>query len=511
VAEHRTRLRLLVASPGDTEVERETVDQVVAELNRGIADERGLVLDVVKWETYARPGVGQDAQDVINRQLPSPDLVVGVFWKRLGTPTPRAPSGTAEELESALRRWEASETHEILVYFNKAEYTPTADDLPQLSALLGFRDSLERLGVLVWDYNGPGEFETLLRQHLTGAIRDWSPQGSGSTDSPSTQTPSPEILAEEWYKTLSSAGYLETDFDARQTADIHSFMAVLTTVMRERGFHEITAARTTAALTELLINVARHTPEGITRTSLQLHQRFVPRVAFAVRDQGGELDLHAKLVEHLYEVTRGRREHGLLHVSRLVTHLYAARGEDPWTNVISGDIYDVSPRQSALKEFPFVAAVGITYQDPEVYWLGDEPYSGDYFMWVVRAGVEWKSRELLDLFFRPLAARSPTYLACEIEGPSGAQRLPDTADLFLDNEPKPDVFLNALEAYFGELFAAKRVAVLLSGETARLPLTGWKESGVRVFTDERACRLFLQEASSHPTLDPADGRGSKRA
>lgn len=76
------------------------MDRVVAELNRGIADERGLVVELIRWETHVRPVIGTDAQDVINRQIGVPDVFIGIFWKRLGTPTPRAPSGTAEEQDS---------------------------------------------------------------------------------------------------------------------------------------------------------------------------------------------------------------------------------------------------------------------------------------------------------------------------------------------------------------------------------------------------------------------------
>jgi hypothetical protein len=87
---------VFVASPGDTGEERQRLERVVEELNKGVADENRIVLDLVRWETHTRPGIGEDAQDVINRQIPEPDIVIAMFWRRLGTPTHRAPSGTAE-------------------------------------------------------------------------------------------------------------------------------------------------------------------------------------------------------------------------------------------------------------------------------------------------------------------------------------------------------------------------------------------------------------------------------
>jgi len=49
-------LRVVVASPGDVQGERDRVPIVVDELNRGVAADRGLGLHVYRWETDAYPG-----------------------------------------------------------------------------------------------------------------------------------------------------------------------------------------------------------------------------------------------------------------------------------------------------------------------------------------------------------------------------------------------------------------------------------------------------------------------
>jgi len=46
-------LRIMVASPGDVQAERDALPAVLAELNRGIADAHGLRLELVRWETDA--------------------------------------------------------------------------------------------------------------------------------------------------------------------------------------------------------------------------------------------------------------------------------------------------------------------------------------------------------------------------------------------------------------------------------------------------------------------------
>ena len=50
-----TVVRAVVASPNDVLAERNAVNDVATELNRGIAAELGFRLDVVRWETDAFP------------------------------------------------------------------------------------------------------------------------------------------------------------------------------------------------------------------------------------------------------------------------------------------------------------------------------------------------------------------------------------------------------------------------------------------------------------------------
>src|SRR5450432_2908525 len=98
------KLFIFLASPGDVSIERRHVEEVVADLNRTVASDKGVILQVVRWEDDAFPGYGQDAQALINAQIAKMAdyaLFVGIMWNRLGTPTPRGASGTVEEFEAA--------------------------------------------------------------------------------------------------------------------------------------------------------------------------------------------------------------------------------------------------------------------------------------------------------------------------------------------------------------------------------------------------------------------------
>ena len=91
------KIRVFVGSPGDVPQERNIVSTVVDELSRSVATFIPAQLEAVRWETHAWPDVGDDAQDVINREIGDYDVFVGLMWKRFGTPTKRAKSGTGEE------------------------------------------------------------------------------------------------------------------------------------------------------------------------------------------------------------------------------------------------------------------------------------------------------------------------------------------------------------------------------------------------------------------------------
>jgi len=103
--EIRRFLRVLVASPSDTIEERAVITKVIPELNKLHGAMEGFNLEGLLWETDSYPGLGVDAQDVLNRQLADYDIFVGIMNSRFGTPTRRGDSGTEEEFDRALDRY----------------------------------------------------------------------------------------------------------------------------------------------------------------------------------------------------------------------------------------------------------------------------------------------------------------------------------------------------------------------------------------------------------------------
>lgn len=169
-----TMLRVFVASPGDVSEERERLHKAIEELNHSIAEHKRFVLQAVDWKTDAWPAIGQDAQDVINQQIGPYDIFVGIMWKRFGTQTHRAGSGTKEEFERAYSLWSTYKRPHIMFYFNTAPVSLSSpDDAEEMAKVLAFKKEIANKGALYWEYNGPDDFERFVRQHLMKEIDKW--------------------------------------------------------------------------------------------------------------------------------------------------------------------------------------------------------------------------------------------------------------------------------------------------------------------------------------------------
>lgn len=138
-------LTVLIASPGDVLRQRDVVQREVEDWNRGrIGKDLGIRLEVARWELDAVPELGRgDGQEVINRQLlEDSDIVVAIFHARLGTATPRGASGTAEELDAAVKR--AVPVH----VFVDVSAIPRDHDAAQLKRLNNYLKDLREQGLL---------------------------------------------------------------------------------------------------------------------------------------------------------------------------------------------------------------------------------------------------------------------------------------------------------------------------------------------------------------------------
>lgn len=179
MAQQIERLTIFLASPGDVAAEREQVREAVEAINRTIGRDRNVHIDVVGWDTDARPAFGGDGQSIINVQLADMDkydLFVGIMWNRFGAPTPRAGSGTEEEFSLAAEANRQLGRPEIMFYFSQqAANLTTEEQAEQKLKVLQFKRGI-RVNGLTWDYDSVQQFRTLIQDQLSSWLLNRTPQ-----------------------------------------------------------------------------------------------------------------------------------------------------------------------------------------------------------------------------------------------------------------------------------------------------------------------------------------------
>jgi hypothetical protein len=160
--------KCFIASPSDTQSERNVCDKVFSEINKTLGEYLNFRIESKKWEDDARPAFGTDGQAVINEQLLNDyQLFIGIMWNKFGTPTPRAGSGTEEEFNHAYRKHSNKDGIEILFYFNDEAINANQLDLKQVKKVRDFKEKVSSLGGLYSSYTGFTDFEVKLKKHLS--------------------------------------------------------------------------------------------------------------------------------------------------------------------------------------------------------------------------------------------------------------------------------------------------------------------------------------------------------
>lgn len=160
-----TIIKVMIASPGDVAEERAIAQAVIHEWNAVNSADRRTVLLPVAWETHAAPAMGERAQEIINKQLlRDADLLIAVFWTRIGTPTGDHPSGSVEEVREHIRSGKPA-----MLYFSAAPVRPDSVDPAQFEALKAFKAECRSQG-LVEEFESPAQFREKLSRQLAQTV-----------------------------------------------------------------------------------------------------------------------------------------------------------------------------------------------------------------------------------------------------------------------------------------------------------------------------------------------------
>ena len=181
-------INVFVSSPGDVQKERAVLDHVVAGINQTDGQRNGFRLELFRWETNTAPQIGPKPQAAVDAQTPSYDIYLGIMSVRFGTPTEKAGSGTEEEFNAALAKWQAKGEPWIMFYFNDApDVAVVRKQLTQFGKVCEFREKLEKQG-LVAAYQGvEGDnetFRTKVDLHLRHVVHQILPSPTTSPQPP---------------------------------------------------------------------------------------------------------------------------------------------------------------------------------------------------------------------------------------------------------------------------------------------------------------------------------------
>ena len=142
-------IQILITSPSD--VQQSIINKIfdyISKWNRLNSFTKKLILKPLRWETDVYSDVSNEGpQPVINTQLvKKSDIVIGVFWTRIGTPTQGYISGSVEEIERHI-----DEDKPAMLYFLKKtipqEMLGKSDAKKQFNKLERARKRWEKRGI----------------------------------------------------------------------------------------------------------------------------------------------------------------------------------------------------------------------------------------------------------------------------------------------------------------------------------------------------------------------------
>jgi len=159
-------LRVFIASPSDLAEERQAATEAINEWNVQHAAAESVVLLPVKWETHATPRSGVRPQEAINRQLVQGcDILIGMFWTRIGTGTGVADSGTVEEIDRFVVGGKPA-----MLYFSSRPIDPDKIDLKQHKKLKSFKRATFKKA-LTGGFSAVNDLRQLLLRDLLRQVR----------------------------------------------------------------------------------------------------------------------------------------------------------------------------------------------------------------------------------------------------------------------------------------------------------------------------------------------------
>jgi len=201
----------MIAGPSDVNAACEVLSEVIADWNAANSRQGEFILEPVHWTTHTYPEVGTRPQEIIEQQIVDPaDVLIAVFWTRLGTPTGVSESGTVEEIERFCQ-----ERKPVLLYFCKKD-VPHDADLAELQRLRSYQKRISQTS-LYREYFSEHELRQMATGHITQLVNELA-GGVGVTRRASTEISNRRKSAAA--KAFGKIAAIQTDCETQFFGDI---------------------------------------------------------------------------------------------------------------------------------------------------------------------------------------------------------------------------------------------------------------------------------------------------
>jgi hypothetical protein len=158
---------VMLASPSDVTEELKIARELILEWNNVNSFSRRIVLLPINWKFNSYSSFGDRPQEIINQQLlKNADLLIGIFWTRIGTPTGKAISGTVEEIGEHIKSEKPT-----MLYFSNRDINPDRFDSEQYNAVQDMKKEYQKIG-LTHSFNSSEDFRSQFQRQLSLIINN---------------------------------------------------------------------------------------------------------------------------------------------------------------------------------------------------------------------------------------------------------------------------------------------------------------------------------------------------
>ena len=152
---------VMIVSPSDISEEREIAKDVLYRWNELNSGFHKIVFSVLGYDINAHADSGAHPQESLNHQLlEQADLIIAIFWTKLGTPTTEYSSGSVEEITKHMQK--GKKAH---IYFSNKTINPQNVDAEQYKNLQNYKNGI-RGKAFYKEFSTEEEFRKILEDDI---------------------------------------------------------------------------------------------------------------------------------------------------------------------------------------------------------------------------------------------------------------------------------------------------------------------------------------------------------